>query len=233
MALTNDIRALRDRSLAELIAAHDYYVDTRVAWHLVRRAIKASRPFVIRNVITGTVTSQDDLAGRARDYVAEQLAEATFQQFVAMFENFFFDFLRLWLVAYPRSLSGKQVDFKAILDAPDKDAIKLHVVNRELNEIAYERPTDWFAYLETRARLGCPTVEEIDRLAEAKASRDILAHNRGVANRVYESKAGRLARYHDGEKIEVSQRYHRETWEMIRKVVRDVSDAALVKVQGS
>lgn len=55
--------------------------------------------------------------------MAEQLAEATFQQFIAIFENYFFDLLRLWLMAYPQSLVGKKVDFKAILDAPDKDAI--------------------------------------------------------------------------------------------------------------
>jgi hypothetical protein len=160
----------------------------------------------------------------------EQLAEATFQQFIAIFENYFFDLLRSWLIAYPRNLIGKQVDFKAVLDAPDKEAITLLVVNKELNEILYDRPARWFAYLEDKAKLGCPTANEIDRIAEAKASRDVLVHGRGVASKAYQSKAGLLARYKDGERIDIPEHYHRETWELIRKVVTEISNAAIAKV---
>src|SRR5262249_29947731 len=151
MALADDIRALRDRVLADLKAAHDYYSDTKIAWGIVHQVVAAGQTFTIRNMTTGTVTTQADLAGKARGYVAEQLAEATFQQFISIFENFFFDLLRFWLLAYPQNLSGKKVDFKAVLEAADKDAITLLVVNRELNEVSYDRPTAWFAYLEDKA----------------------------------------------------------------------------------
>jgi hypothetical protein len=101
MALSDDIRALQDRVLADLNAAHDYYTDTKIAWDTVQRVVAAGQTFSIRNMTTGTVTTQADLANRARRYVAEQLAEATFQQFISIFENVFFDLLRLWLIAYP------------------------------------------------------------------------------------------------------------------------------------
>jgi hypothetical protein len=104
------------------------------------------------------------------------------------------------------------------------------VVNRELNEVLYERPADWFAYLEDRAKLGCPTADEIDRIAEAKAARDALVHSRGIAGKPYESKAGKFARFKAGEKIDVPEPYHRETWLLIRKVVTDLSNAAAAKV---
>jgi hypothetical protein len=230
MALADTVRALRDRVLGDLDAAHDYYVDTKTAWRIVYKVVQAGNRFTNRNQTTGTMTSQADLVGKARRYVAEQLAEATFQQFIAIFENFFFDLLRLWLTAYPQSLSGRKVDFKAVLDAPDKDAITLLVVNKELNEVLYERPAAWFAYLEQKAKLGCPTPDEIDRIAEAKASRDVLAHNRGIAGKAYESKAGQHARYNDGQRIDVPEHYHREAWELIRKVVAELSDAAIAKV---
>jgi len=136
-------------------------------------------------------------------------------------------------MTYPQSLSSKQVDFKMVLDAPDKDAITRYVVSKELNEIAYERPKDWFVYLEGRMKLGCPSVEEIDRLGEAKASRDVLAHNRGIANKIYQAKAGKFARYKEGERIEIPEQYHRGTWELIRKVVSDISSAAIAKVEAS
>jgi hypothetical protein len=184
MSLADDIRALRDRVLSDLNAAHDYYTDTTVAWDIVRGAIAAGHTFSIRNLTTGTVTTQIDLAGRSRGYVAEQLAEATFQQFIAIFENYFFNLLRLWLTAFPQNLAGRKVDFRAVLDAPDKDSITAVVVGKELNELLYERPGEWFGYLNERAKLGCPTPDEIERLAEAKASRDILAHSRGVANKI-------------------------------------------------
>ena len=230
MALADDIQALRRRVLRELNDAHDYYTDTKVGWRMVQQVVKAGRNFTIRNSATGTATTQTDLVNKARAYITGQLAEATFQQFISLFENFFFDFLRLWLMAYPHSLSGKKVDFKAILEASDKDAITLLVVNKELNEVLYERPAGWFAYLEEKVKLSCPSADEIDRIAEAKASRDVLAHNRGVAGKTYELKAGKLARYTQGDRIEVPQQYHREIWELLRKVIADISNAAAVKI---
>jgi hypothetical protein len=229
MALADDIRALRDRVLADLKGAHDYYTDTKIAWDIVQQFIAAGHTFSIRNRMTGTVTTQSDLAGKARGYVAEQLTEATFQQFIAVFENFFLDLLRLWLLAHPQSLSQKMVDFQAVLDAPDKDAITSLVVDREANEVLYDRPAGWFKYLEKRVKLGCPTADEIDRIAEAKASRDVLVHNRGVASKTYELKAGRLTRFRDGQRIDIPEHYHRDTWELIHKVITDVSNAAIAK----
>ena len=183
MSLADDLRALRDRVLADLNVARDYYTNTKIAWIIVRDSIAAGRTFVIRNITTGTVTTQADLVDKASGYVSEQLTEATFQQFVSIFENFFFDFLRLWLVAYPKSLMGRKIDFKDVLGAPDKDSITLIVVEKEINDVLYERPAGWFAYLEDKVKLGCPASGEIDRIAEAKASRDVLVHNRGIAGK--------------------------------------------------
>ena len=229
MAVSEDIRTIRDQVLADLTAAHDYCTDTKTAWRIVRKVIAAGRAITIRNKITGTVTTQAELAVKASGYVSEQLTEATFQQFISLFENFYFDLLRLWLTAYPQSLSKKTVDFQTILELPDKDAITGLVVRKELSEFLYDRPAAWFAYLEKKAKLGCPTANEIDRIAEAKASRDVLVHNKGVVNKIYESKAGHLARFHEGEGIDVSERYHREIWELIRKIVSDISNAAIAK----
>lgn len=155
MALAEEIRTLRDRVLAELDSDHDYYTDTKIAWRLVHKIIAAGHKFTVRNTTTGTVTTHTDLAAKAREYVAKQLTEATFQHVISTFE--------------------------------------------------------------------------IERVAEAKASRDALVHNKGIASRTYETKAGRLARFKDGERIDVPEQYHRETWELIRKLVSDLSNAAIAK----
>ena len=116
-----------------------------------------------------------------------------------------------------------------MLEAPDKDAITELVVDRELNDIAYKRPAGWFAYLEERTKLGLPATDDIERLAEAKATRDALVHNRGVAGKSYESKAGRYSRHTEGERIDILDDYHRAIWDRLRRVVTEICDAAIAK----
>ena len=45
------------------------------------------------------------------------------------------------------------VDLKTVMNLPDKDAILQWVVRKEVNELLYDRPTEWFGYLEDRAKL--------------------------------------------------------------------------------
>jgi hypothetical protein len=229
MSLADDIRALRLRVLTELAAAHDYYEDSKIAWDIVKRHVATGNKFTNQSQVTGTITNERELVDKAKIYVTQQLAEATFQLFVAIFENFFFELLRLWLTAYPRHLLGKQVAFRDVLDAPDKEAITEMVVQKELNEVLYRKPADWFAYFDERVKLGCPTAEQIEHFAEAKAERDALAHNRGVVGRSYLLKAGRLAQYRDGERIDLTEPYHRQTWELLCLIVDDIAQAAEAK----
>jgi len=255
MALADDIFALRDRALADLNAVLDYSSHTKIAWGIIRQSVLEGSKFAIKGTSirldppigdgsspvlierrTGTETTEATLADKARDYMNIQLPEATFQQFISIFEAFFGDFLRLWLLAHPAILSKKQIDFKTILEAPDKDAITQLMVDRELNDLTHGPPKAWFKYLDKTfeyldtLKLGVPAKEEIQRFAEAKASRDVLVHNRGVANKMYESKAGTLARYRTGERIEIPGDYHKATEELIRKMVADISNAAIQKV---
>lgn len=229
MPLSSDIRALRDRTSAALTAAHDYYADTVTAWQVVQKAVAGGEQFSNLNPVTGTPTTEVDLVFKSASYIAVQLKQSTIQNFIAIFEGFFFDFLRLWLTAYPQSLGHKKLDFKTVLAAPDKDTVTQQIVGKELNEVLYERPAAWFAYLEEKAKLGCPAADEIGRFAEAKATRDALVHNAGIATKTYEAKAGAFARYKAGDLIDLPDAYHRETWALLLKIVADVSDAALAK----
>jgi hypothetical protein len=84
MVLSDEIRTLRDRVLSDLDSAHDYHTDTKLAWRLVHKVISAGHTFRTRNTTTGSVTTHAELAVKARGYVAEQLTEATFQQFISI-----------------------------------------------------------------------------------------------------------------------------------------------------
>lgn len=65
----------------------------------------------------------------------------------------------------------KQVEISAVLKAPDKSAIVLTVVDKELNELKYERLADWFAYLERLTNLGCPVARPPMRSKNLQRSR--------------------------------------------------------------
>lgn len=227
MDLRERIHDLRNEAKRNLIAANDYFNDLNQAWELVRAVIRSGRRFSYPNPTTGTVTTQDNLAARLRQYREQLALESTFQQFLSIFENYFFDILRLWLMAYPRSLGNKQIDLHTILDAPDHEAIVLAIVNKELNAVAYEKPSQWFAYLQEKVKIVGPSVAQLDLLTEAKATRDILAHGGGIANKIYVAKAGRLARATVGEFLVIPEPYHRQVWETLLDIVERIADGMI------
>jgi hypothetical protein len=229
MPLADEIAGLRDAALADLDAVHDYYTNSVAAWRFVVRYIQRGGKAHVYNRATGNVTTEKDLPGKAHLYVTEYLTAATFQQFVSLFEDFVFGVMRQWLLAYPQRLERKQIPVAVVLTAADLASVKLAVVNRELNELSYRRVREWFSYLEDLVKLGCPTADDIDRLAEIKATRDVYVHNRGVAGAIYVEKAGDKKRCDVGQRLDLPEQYHRESWLLIRKVVSDVSTAAVGK----
>ncbi len=229
MPLADDIRDLAGRASGDLDACHDYFTHTKAAWAVVAESVAGGHALTIRSEATGTVVGGEELVGLAQRYLAEDLLESTFQKFASIFEDFLFGLLRLWLAAHPARLSKKQLDFATVLHAPDKDAITLAVVDRELDGLKYERLAGWFQYLDGLVHLGCPAPVQVEQLAEIKASRDILAHNRGVVNATYLSKSGPCARQREGRRLEIPEPYHRQSWELIRDVIADIASAAIEK----
>lgn len=229
MALADDIRNLQEESLAALDASHDYYTHTKYAWRLVQRVVRQDHEVRIRNQETGSIVHGHELPGLAQEYVTGYLASATFQHFVSLFEHFLIGFLRLWLIEHPGSLSAKQIGFETVLQSRDKGEIVRSVVEKELHGLAYKRIEDWFKYIERIAGLGCPHPNQIERLAEIKASRDVLVHNQGIANAIYIEKSVGLARFQAGETLEIPYRYHLESWQLIKQVVADIAGAAIAK----
>lgn len=222
MALAEDIANLRESTIADLVAA----------WQIVQRAIDADWAFAIENDITGTTVPRGEVIPRARQYIERELPESTFQQFLAIFESFPVDFLRLWLFAYPRGItSRKSVDFQVIVDAPDRDIVLREIIDLEIRDLTYKRPADWFAFIESRVHLVCPSPEDIEEFAEAKAMRDLLARNRGVVNRLYFLKAGARARFVEGERVEIAEPYHRQVWNLCRRLVADIATAAVARAR--
>jgi hypothetical protein len=164
--------------------------------------------------------------------VTLHLAEAVFKDLASLLEDWVFGMLELWLVAYPKGIPNKErkpVPLADLLEAANFDAVLRDVVRREVLSIAYKRPAEWFAYLQDRVDLGCPTVDQIQDLAEIKASRDVLTHNRGIVNRAYLEKAGDRARFADGDRLDVPEPYLFTSLRLVQSVIGDMVASAVVK----
>lgn len=230
MSLGDDIRRIRDRAQTALVAAHDYYADTRQMWEQLSDDIAKGRTVGYTNPVTGTATTQVELLDRIPHYAHRLIAESTFQQFLAIFEAFFTDLVRAWLRAYPQNLlSAEPVPVDVVIDAPDKAAITDFLVDRAVIGLMYKKPADWFAFLGKRLKIDRPDADDVSRFAEAKATRDVLVHNQGVANETYVAKAGPLARHPVGEFIDLPEPYHYGVHELLLKIVADLADAVVVK----
>ena len=134
MPLADEITRHRDLILADLDAAHDYYVNTKAAWRIVHHHIKRGGKVSVHNNSTGNRTTEREMIRKARFYVTHYLAVATFQQFVTLFEDFVFGLLRQWLFAYPQRLGNKQIAVSVVLAAPDLQSVKLAAVDSALND---------------------------------------------------------------------------------------------------
>lgn len=184
----------------------------------------------VLNDVTGTTITHETLAAHSHPYLSRHLTVSTLQQFVSLFEDFLLGLMRAWLNTYHKGISKNQsVPAQVLFEVADLAEARARVIDQQLNELSYKKLREWFEFLNARAQLGCPTDAEIERLAEVKATRDVFIHNRGVANAVYVQKAGDKARFQVGEVAEVPEPYHRESWELIKKVVADLSDAAIAK----
>jgi hypothetical protein len=230
MALRDEIEVLRDRALGKLNDAHDYFTYSKRLWRTLQRSVEYGRQkFSWRNLFTSSSANEQDLLAKAHLYVSQELTSSTLQQFVSIFESFLFDALRSWLLAHPQSLARRQLSGRDILELPDKAAIVDALVEKELKDVFYDRPANWFEYLNERVQTGSPTSADAQRFAEIKATRDVLVHGQGIANPYYMDKSGAEARAQVGQSLGLSEPYHHASWELLVKLTREIGDGMAAK----
>jgi hypothetical protein len=230
MAIKDDLRSIAERAEMDLNAVNDFFEHSRIVWHSFQMAVDAGHKVRAKNPATRTKIDQDGLVSLTQQYTRDYLATFTFRQFVSTFEGFFFDLLHRLLLHNPHQFARCQVEFESILKARDREEIISGLILKQLNDLKYEQLREWFVVLNKTVKLDCPSPEEIDTLAEVKAARDILEHNAGVVNEVYVRKAGRKACYAVGEQIEIDDSYYLSSWKAIKKVVKELTDAAVRKL---
>jgi hypothetical protein len=153
----------------------------------------------------------------------------TFNRFLAIFEDYIFGVWRIWLKHYPASLSKKQIEVGVILETGNLDDVLNSIIDRELNEQKYKKPAEWFENLRKLTNIDPPPNDDIAKLAEMKATRDIIIHNAWIVNSVYLLKSGPLARAAIGDRIELTEPYHRECWLLVRRLIEHIDTTVATK----
>lgn len=96
-----------------------------------------------------------------------------------------------------------------------------------MNEIKYKSVGEWFAYLERLVSKCKFSDADLGKIAEAKATRDLLVHNAGIANKIYLQKAGQFARYKVGEEVGVDGDYTLDMWQLLSSVLITAIDCLI------
>jgi hypothetical protein len=228
--ITDDLQMIADHTNRDLDSVHDFFEHSKMVWRSFQLLVDAGHKVSSVNSATGTTIDQVKLLALAPQYTREYLATFTFRQFVSTFESFFFAFFHRILQHNPWPYARSLLELDAVLKARDREEIISTVLLKQLNELRYEKVRDWFDALNKSVKLGCPTEDETDSLAEVKATRDILEHNGGVVNDIYVRKAGRKTRYSVGDHAEIDDIYHLASWQLIKKVVADLTAVAIAKM---
>ncbi len=232
MPVADDLRQIADRTVRELDSVHDFYEHSRTVWETFESFVKKGHYVSTVSEATGTAINETGLLALARKYQEDYLSAFTFRQFISTFESFFFAFFHRILLHNPWPYARSRLELEAVLRASDREEVIANVLHKQLNELKYENVRDWFETLNKSVKLGCPSDDEMESVAEVKATRDILEHNGGVVNETYVRKAGRKARYSVGLRIEIDDAYHLSSWRLLKKVVTDVAESAAAKLTG-
>lgn len=227
MADDGAVRTLVDRANRDLDEWNDFLEHTQAVWRGFQLWVAAGNTIEARNSQTGKQFNEADLTSLSQFYLTEYLAPVVLQRFIAIAEMYIFDLLRILLRRNPAKVGGKTITVGEVIAKGSIPALLEEAIVEKLNEIRYGKPTDWFEFLDSVERLGCPTDDEIQQLAEMKATRDVVEHNAGVVNKTYLAKAGGKARFDEGKYAEVSDQYLRDCWALLKKICNDMGGATI------
>jgi hypothetical protein len=227
VGIEDEIDALATHTQNDLDDLFNFGAQNDLIWEDFAKRVRKGHTLTTRIIETETEVTEQNLINLYPRYKITYLHGLSFVQLTSVFEAFLFDFLRLLITNDPRHLAQKkQIEVGVALSVADRGALVLLIADRELNELKYDRPRAWFDYMSKIVKLGCPTKDEIERIAEMKAVRDLLIHNSGVVNKTYLDKAGTKARYAVGDPVVMDRPYFNDCWVLAKKLVDDVAAAA-------
>ena len=137
---------------------------------------------------------------------------------ITLTESYLSEMLIIVLRSYPEKLlistKGNEandgamypVDMKDILKFRNFDALIMDKAEHRVREVIFATPKAYAVYINKVLSFNISN-DTLEQFSEIKATRDIYVHGDGIANKIYELKAGKLARGNAGQKLVVDGRY--------------------------
>ncbi len=157
---------------------------------------------------------RDEILARYRYLAFHQLPSNGLVQLVTIIEALLGDVLRTIVARYPQKLGSKRtVTLQSVLEAKSLEEIHLRATDSLLNDLSYKSPNEFAESLVPLISINLLECPAFHKYVEIKATRDILIHNRGIANDTYLRKAGSHARTKAGHVLPVDIPYFLESYE--------------------
>ncbi|WP_035335708.1 hypothetical protein [Dokdonia sp. PRO95] len=146
------------------------------------------------------------------------ILEGLFALGVSSFEHALIDTLRTLFLHIPDKL-----DLKTEVINKDQliNGIPLnHAIENKVNGVSYKNISDILEYFASKTGINSNLVskDEIDRLLELKATRNLLIHNNLIVNSIYDETAGPNKR-NSGDRLTISQNYLFESIVVLRNIL--------------
>lgn len=174
-----------------------------IGWHADDTAMHGTQQY-----------DKEDLVQRYRHLAVQQLPNNGLVQLVTIVEAMFADIIRTIVMRYPQKLGTKRtIKLGEILDCASIEEVHSRAVDSFINEFGYKSPHEMAEQMESFISANLLECPAFHRYIEVKASRDVLIHNGGIANEVYERKAGSHMRVKAGKPLPVDNQYFLRSYE--------------------
>jgi len=230
--MSSQISELRDRTLAGINELYEFYGCTLWAYHVSDKVQQHSPSSIL--LFHSDIGLEDSVVEDYRNRLpkfSDELQSLVFVQLLTKFEAFFFDLLKILLIQRPVRLPKKRtISYGEVVECDDLNELLGRLVAKDLNELKYQPVKDWFEKLQEIVNISPPSEQQIVRLAEMKASRDLIVHNSGIINEIYIKKVGEAARGRLGDLIAMATPYLKDSFKLLISMVETVSASIIGKL---
>ena len=223
-------KGITDLYLQEMEAILEFRALTQFAYLQFDRSANNGLKVKVQLRPTSKNLNTEEVNTKMKDYEKGFLPQLSFQNSVSIFESWFFDILRLILKDKNRLNKKKKIDVSAIIECASIEEVVMKIVDVELNELKYQKPADWFDYLNKFVNITGPSEDEILEISEIKASRDIIVHNDGVCNEIYIGKSFTKSRGVIGTPLCFDHDYVFSSWTFLNTVMENVGKELSEKI---
>lgn len=171
---------------------------------------------------------------KRRDRDIGQLFQAQFERgvfetnivsMVSRTEAFIQDCVAVVACAHPKKLSiladkgGVPIDL--VLEHEDRNDLIKRFVSLKCESLMFAKPRD---YLDRASKILSIQLEPdtVNAYIEIKASRDIIVHGSGIANKVYLEKSGDAARVDIGKELPINRNYFKTVVVVLKKLSGEI-----------